>query len=211
MLTHVRRAMIGVLVLAAAGVAQAQVLVETFAGGRTVDNLPSIEAPVTTGAMLTTVDGTVYVVDTMRNRLMRRDPATSMLTLFPSSTVVPPWNAVHNIFRGGSNYYLYAGGALYQLFLPDGQIQLITRLDFGTTACTQVSTDTQFAADSEWKHLLHRHGPQQRVQGARVQFHPAYRGRRHRGIRRRRRTGRIRAFQQPVWHRRRLRKQRPHR
>ncbi len=146
MLTHVRRAMIGVLVLAAAGVAQAQVL-ETFAGGRTVDNLPSIEAPVTTGAMLTTVDGTVYVVDTMRNRLMRRDPATSMLTLFPSSTVVPPWNAVHNIFRGGSNYYLYAGGALYQLFLPDGQIQLITRLDFGTTACTQVSTDTQFAAD----------------------------------------------------------------
>jgi hypothetical protein len=147
MLTHVRRAMFGVLVLAAASMAQAQTL-ETFAGGRTVDNLPSLEAPVTTGAMLTTVDGTVYVVDTMRNRLMRRDPATSMLTLFPSSTVVAPWNAVYNVFRSASgNSYLYAGGALYQLFLPTGQIQLITRLDNGNTACNAGEYNAQFAAD----------------------------------------------------------------
>ncbi len=93
---RVRRYLCGVVVLAAAGSIQAQTL-ETFAGGRTVDNLLATEAPVTTGAMLTTVDGTVFVVDTFRHRLMRRDPASSMLTLFPGATAAAPWNQAASV------------------------------------------------------------------------------------------------------------------
>ena len=206
------RRLTGAFVLAVcAATAHSQTL-ERFAGGRTVDNLPALEAPVTTGAIVTMVDGTAYVVDTHRHRLMRRDPVTSMLTVFPSATAGAPWDQVHNVFRSATLIsYLYAGGALYRLYLPSGQIELVTRLDNGSAACNSASYSAQFAAD--WNGNVYFTDPdhKQRLQGARLQFHPAFRGRRYRGIRGRWRAGRTRSFQQPIRPRHRLRKQHLHR
>ena len=146
--TLVRRYLCGVLVLAAAGTSQAQTL-ETFAGGRIIDNLPANQSPMTSGSIVTAVDGTVYVVDIFRHKLMRRDPTTGILTRFPAGVTTPPWNAVDQVFRSVSGVtYVIGGGALYQLFLPDGQTNLITRLDnAGTTGCSNSTGNSQFAAD----------------------------------------------------------------
>src|SRR5688572_6809360 len=99
MLKQLRRYLVGALVLAAAGTVQAQTL-ETFAGGRVVDNLPALEAPVSPQGVLVGSDGTVFFLDGFARRLMRRHPTTTMLTGIPVGAPQYPYERVSHFFRG---------------------------------------------------------------------------------------------------------------
>jgi sugar lactone lactonase YvrE len=147
--TRVRRYLLGALVLAAASSVQAQ-SVETFAGGRVVNNVPALEAPVVPEAVAVGPDGAIYVVNGFTHRLMRRDPATSTLTIKTYSassfgTAGPPFF----IGRNGSGYVV-TGIRLYQVNLSTGSsVGLADVLKPGVPTCSAPADwDMQFASDS---------------------------------------------------------------
>src|SRR5688572_10712337 len=104
--------------------------VETFAGGRLINDLPATEASVTPGSLAAAPDGSIFVVDSNFRRLLRKDPANSRLYTFPPGATQPlqaPWDFVSHVFFGpnGDAYVLAGGsGSIYHLNAATGQLVL---------------------------------------------------------------------------------------
>ena len=146
--THMRRYLVGALVLAVAGQAHSQSL-DTFAGGRLMDNLPALEASVNPDSLASTPDGTIYVVDWFYHRLLRRDPVTSLLFTMPPAEVSQLWNSIDRVFFGPTGTgFIAAGGVLYQFNPATGGVVQRAPLDRTPAGpCTQYAP-RQFAVDS---------------------------------------------------------------
>ncbi len=156
---RVRRYLVGVVVLAAASSIQAQT-VETFAGGKIIDNVPALQAAVDPTEVAVGPDGAVYVVNNFTHKIMRRDPSTGMLSIIPPGATSPAFNT---IFFGttGTAYTLTADSALEQRNLSTGIATSMALLRApGNPPCTAPwPGSAKFAVDSngtvfftDWEH-----------------------------------------------------------
>ena len=152
--TRVRRYLCGAVVLAAAGSIQAQT-VETIAGGRFISDMPATDAPLNPGQLSVRPDGTVYVIDWVNKRVMRRDPANGKLYAIPLVGLPPPYdrpvyNTADAIFFGpDGTAYVASNSTLFRLDPATGQVTFKANLWSNSSgACTSFISPGQFAVNS---------------------------------------------------------------
>ncbi|HTU68093.1 MAG TPA: PxKF domain-containing protein [Steroidobacteraceae bacterium] len=128
------------------GAAAAQT-VETFAGGRVIDNMPALEAPIVPRNVAVKPDGTIFTVNTRTIKLMRRDPATGTISLYPGAGNF--YNNTGVFFLDNAGYgYVLNGISLYRLNLTTLQGTRLANLLVSGVCTVHGDIDLQFAVDS---------------------------------------------------------------
>ncbi len=130
--------------------------VETFAGGRSIDNLPATAASVNPSAVAAAPDGTVYMVDWVFKRLLRRDPMTATLYTIPLVGLPPPFDAAqyntvdHFFFAPNGTGYVLSNSILFSINPVTGLVTQRARLwrsESPEVACNSYFPPHQFAVD----------------------------------------------------------------
>ena len=117
----VRRLWVGILGLAAAGAVQGQVSIETYAGGRLVQNLPARDTPLTPGKLAVGPDGATFVTNEFSHNIMRWDPVTGIMTIGAPGPANSFYNSSHYAFFGRPGYaWLLRDFTLYDRNLSTG-------------------------------------------------------------------------------------------
>lgn len=136
--------------LALAPVSFGQTL-ETFAGGKIVDNLPALQTPLVPTGLTAGPDGAIYVSSTRQGNILRLDPSTGMLTVRAPGGANATFNNSYVAFHGPSGHaYLVKADVLYEIDPITGQATALTQLNqSGNPRCVaHYSSNSTFAVDA---------------------------------------------------------------
>jgi hypothetical protein len=127
------------------------VTVERIAGGRLVDDMPALEAPMWPQGLAAAADGTIYIVDSWAHRLLRRDPVNGKIYTMPPGVTYPVSTAwtFRVFFAPSGTAYVLSDGSVYQFNTTTGALTLVATLySYPMAACRSLSENYQFAVDS---------------------------------------------------------------